>query len=445
MIKIFLFLMVFVMLFVGLGFLIYKAVGRAPEKRRVLLACILLLLVILLVVVPAFFFAQFLTVKEVFSFGINSLVGVAGFNKWLAKALIAALLIPFVFGMRYVFSFSRSKRRVGTIILGVYTVGYFMLMYTATQGKYFRHDTGEPTVWYSYDTYEGCYRVSSTPGYDTRTGGKLEPVTPEIAPQIEKRKCSRKKIETLDEMFFDPITGQPLKWYYKADDGSYEFFSSPGYHTLTGKKLEPVTPEIAVRIREEAKSKEKYDKEMEEELSRRQRELERQQVNRAFLEKYIYLDSPKKAAPKTVLVLIYEIINARELAQDQGLTSEIENLLKKKGCSISSNVFKPAFCEDGFLEELLGGSGQILSRLQFRKFADYLLVAEESVNLTLKKGLDDLTVCEISLQCRLFRHDGQEVDSRSVAQKGIGRDGQSAKQVANVKVAEQVVALLELL
>lgn len=442
MITVVLFLVVFVLLLGGVGFLIYKAVGRAPEKRRVFLAAFLLVFVFLLMVVPAFFFGQFLTIKQAFSFGVHSLVGVAGGNKWLAKALVAALIIPFAFAIRYVFSFSRSKRRLGAIIIGVYAVGYFLMMYAATQGEYFRHDTGEPTAWYSYDAYDGCYRVYSTPGYDTRTGRKLEPVTPEIAPQIERRKCSRKKIGALDEMFFDPITGQPLKWYYKADDGSYEFFSSPGYHTMTGKKLEPVTSEIVAQIRQEARSKERYEKEREKELARRQRELERQQANRAFLQKYVYLDSPKKTAPKTVLVLIYEVINAQELVQDQELTSEIEKRLKERGYAITSNIFKPAFYDDGFLEKLLQGNGQILSRLEFRKFADYLLVGEESVNFEVVTGLDKQMECNISLDYKLFRQDGERIKLSSMKKKAGGTDENSAKRVTHKIIAEKVAASL---
>ena len=45
--------------------------------------------------------------------------------------------------------------------------------------------------------------------------------------------------------FFDPVTGDPLIWYYEGPDGRIEFFDERGFHPRYAKPLLPVTPEIA--------------------------------------------------------------------------------------------------------------------------------------------------------------------------------------------------------
>lgn len=57
-------------------------------------------------------------------------------------------------------------------------------------------------------------------------------------------------------VFFDQRTKKPRIWYYKAVDGSYEFFDAPGFHLRYSEELKPITPEIVREIENKEKSAE---------------------------------------------------------------------------------------------------------------------------------------------------------------------------------------------
>jgi hypothetical protein len=48
--------------------------------------------------------------------------------------------------------------------------------------------------------------------------------------------------------FFDPISGRPRVWYYKASDGSYELFDARGFHPGSSEPLIPATKEVVADI-----------------------------------------------------------------------------------------------------------------------------------------------------------------------------------------------------
>lgn len=47
-------------------------------------------------------------------------------------------------------------------------------------------------------------------------------------------------------VFFDPKSGQPMKYYSMTPDGEYKLYSSAGYDPVTGDKLSPITKEVAL-------------------------------------------------------------------------------------------------------------------------------------------------------------------------------------------------------
>lgn len=48
-------------------------------------------------------------------------------------------------------------------------------------------------------------------------------------------------------VYFDPNTGEPVKYYSHNTDGTYSFFSASGYHPVTGEKLELITKEVVIQ------------------------------------------------------------------------------------------------------------------------------------------------------------------------------------------------------
>ncbi|MFH1161722.1 MAG: hypothetical protein V1696_00360 [Candidatus Jorgensenbacteria bacterium] len=49
------------------------------------------------------------------------------------------------------------------------------------------------------------------------------------------------------DVFFDPDTGAPLKYYTIRPDGAYKFYSTGGYDAFTGDTLKRVTKEVVLR------------------------------------------------------------------------------------------------------------------------------------------------------------------------------------------------------
>ena len=54
--------------------------------------------------------------------------------------------------------------------------------------------------------------------------------------------------------FFDPVTSEPRVWFYKGEDGIFELFDSSGYHPQYKTKLEPITPDVVVQIKDQLKT-----------------------------------------------------------------------------------------------------------------------------------------------------------------------------------------------
>jgi hypothetical protein len=52
-------------------------------------------------------------------------------------------------------------------------------------------------------------------------------------------------------VFFDPITGQPKVWYWRSDQGDWEFYDNKGFHPRNGDQLQVVNREVLNRWQRE--------------------------------------------------------------------------------------------------------------------------------------------------------------------------------------------------
>jgi hypothetical protein len=55
-----------------------------------------------------------------------------------------------------------------------------------------------------------------------------------------------------DPAFFDPVSGEPIVWYTKADAGRVELFDLMGFHPRTGEELKPVDRQIVDEWRKQS-------------------------------------------------------------------------------------------------------------------------------------------------------------------------------------------------
>jgi hypothetical protein len=118
--------------------------------------------------------------------------------------------------------------------------------------------TGEPVIWY-YKNQKGEIEIFDLMGFHPDTGEELLPITKEIVAlwQEQSKRRPPKLVDWRNYELFDPLTGEPRVWYWRSQDGDYEFYDNDGYHPRTGERLISLTREAATKIVKEAEEREK--------------------------------------------------------------------------------------------------------------------------------------------------------------------------------------------
>ena len=187
-----------------------------------------------------------------------------GLDFWLARAvtlaLVAALwffpvsllVLPWIRG---------AKRQVA--LWAAFLILPVAAMELVTRDVYFSRADGRPLKYY-VATLVG-YKLASSPGVDPVYGVPYRPITSEVARDLIlwNKRGGRMQDPALPEgRYFDPATGEPLRWYAVAPDGRIDMFALPGFDPKFGTKLAPATSEVVARYEEQ------------EEAARRQRQEE---------------------------------------------------------------------------------------------------------------------------------------------------------------------------
>jgi hypothetical protein len=161
-------------------------------------------------------------------------------NRGFTKALVWASFGAVVLFAGCTFSFSKRKRTTGFIgILGL-LIGHGILLGMRDAN----YDTAGKT--------EKCYvlardgiKILNHVGIDPDTGLECRPLTPQMTEKFNAyRNGNRPQLVTdVDPAFFDPVSGEPIIWYAKAN-GRIELFNLMGFHPKTGEELTPVNRQI---------------------------------------------------------------------------------------------------------------------------------------------------------------------------------------------------------
>lgn len=230
--------------------------------RVVLLLLAILGLGVLTLMVFTAYFPTWLGMRS-FSYVVDSIVDASGWDRNLVRSVAVLFLLPFVWAISEIIRIGirariadawrgehsvLHRKRVAAVVLVLYISGFFAITYWAGRDANFGFSSGEARRFYAV-TPEGI-RTFPEDGNDPKYGIKLKPITPEIAESIERARrglrpepISRDRWPTLE--FFDGVSGNPRVWYYQAPNGSYELFSSPGFHPRVGEPLRPATPQVA--------------------------------------------------------------------------------------------------------------------------------------------------------------------------------------------------------
>lgn len=170
---------------------------------------------------------------------------------------------------------------------------------TVSEPDFFDPLSGEPIVWYA-KSVSGAIEIFDLMGFHPRTGEELAPVSRPIVEtwRAQSEKTIRRAAARIENpsqyMFFDPTNGSPRAWYFKTDNGDFEFFDGPGFHPRTGEALSVVGRNVLTEWRqtiEAATLKKKQDDEERLRLNREradreaQERIERQQAEQAQRQK----------------------------------------------------------------------------------------------------------------------------------------------------------------
>ena len=171
-------------------------------------------------------------------------------NPFLSKALIILITVFLLWIFYNIFSLNYKKRLYARVLLVFSLVCYYGVLWLFSDIWY--TPSGAPLKCFvSDDSGQIVYRHLKEPGkpqIDLASGRKCIPITTEIRERlmfienIKSKEGIKKVLNPQEDNFFDPITGKPLLWYERSEQGEFVFYNAPIYSPKTGKFLEPVSP-----------------------------------------------------------------------------------------------------------------------------------------------------------------------------------------------------------
>ncbi|MFW6129868.1 MAG: hypothetical protein ACOC56_01715 [Atribacterota bacterium] len=404
----------------------------------------ILFVITLWLLVPLF---NFYIVKKVFNYVVQNFVNVTGMSTWLVKGIVIFLLIPFVWAILEITKFNirlfkrkKSYRKVGILVIVSYIGLFFLLMFFLSRGTYFGHEEGEVIKYYAI-TPEGI-RFFDSPGFDPRYGIKLKPVTPKIAENYEKAKkgLRPKRIDISKGIeFFDSITGKPKVWYYKDNEGNYEFFDQPGFHPIYWTELKPVSREIVLDYKKKVKQKEE-ERRIEKEKKRRQEKIA---MKKAYIKNHINPIITNNPSGIEIAVLMAEKETMESSPSTIVIGQKIVEELTKENIKAVSNLFSNRFFVEGNFEDLFKGDPKVIFELGIKNNVDYLILGTKEDVFSQNPRLGDLISCNLYLYLKVYdTNSGEIVSSSSFEEKGVGIDADKAELQALYRIVKKVESFI---
>ncbi len=151
--------------------------------------------------------------------------------------------------------------------------------------------TGEPIVWYTKAVAPQSIELFDLMGYSPSTGEELMPITRQIADQWTSDETARQKEQRRvppqripnpeTTVFFDPLTGQPKAWYWRSEQGDWEFYDNKGFHPRNGDPLQVVSRDVLTRWQHDQADAQQKKKDLEAKAKAEADERDRQSAEKA--------------------------------------------------------------------------------------------------------------------------------------------------------------------
>lgn len=240
--------------------------------------------------------------------------------------------------------------------------------------------------------------------------------------------------------FFDPVSGAPRVWYYKAADGSYRLYGAPGRDSETGAPLRPIDPqtrEALINLERQAQQRAAELEHQEQQRTAEAAAVESRARHASFVDRYINSGILAHGPAKRAAVLIFEK-NGEELskAQDYVLSD-----FARYGAAPVASLFKPAFVSGGHALALFNGDWSQATQIDLSKYIAYLVLGEASISFSQNGSLEDLRTATLGLHLRAFNLSAHSVaDDATIHVAGAGFTRQNALNNAIVHAGPQLAS-----
>ncbi len=398
----------------------------------------IILIVLILLFIPTIIAMKYVAISQIYYHFVDSVSNLTGLNKYLVKAGVALMLVPFFIGLKLFFSIKKTRRYIGTSILVTLLILYNLSLYHFTKDSYFTFSEGKVLKWYAL-TPDGVKFFDSS-GVDPIYGIPLKPVTPEVIRNLKLiQKGEFRPIDPKNVQFFNPITGEPQVWHYQYPDGSFEFYDKPGYHPITGEQLKPATKQIYFEWQEKEKAKKSAEAAIQQEQtvgkSENDKDAKKSKEQQIALSLKPPIVDEKERRLKEFKALINKNITPQSGKPNVAIVVESsrtgsgvspENvfytLLKAEKVNIILNLFKEeSFKTKGYFREIYERDTSLLKQAGALSKIDYLILGKLNYSFQKGTGIDrELVSCNLNLTYKIINKNAETIKSDSIRVIGPG-------------------------
>lgn len=301
----------------------------------------------------------------------------------------------------------------------------------AADVQFFDPMTGAPKAWYTQES-DGRLSFFDRPGFDPRSGVRLQGVTPSIAAKwmeqqgqnerkkvfLEQvRKGSVKPIDPAQAEFFDPESGEAAVWYGRAERGVLEFYDRPGFDPLTGDRLRPVTASVVAEWKESEAQRRESERQAADIKARSAAEAARRK-KRAELRALV--NSVSVARGRRSVAVIAQAgrsSNHNDQALARGLAGTMKDFSPE--VDVVEGLFRRQFTAEGWYERALGGDVGFLAETGAFDAAESVLLVRVSGDCRPSPRSEGVHLCAIRFESRVA-YSGGSSTARSGTVSGSG-------------------------
>jgi hypothetical protein len=416
------------------GFLAGRLVSQNDSRRKFWGWMLIAVVAVLAIALPTMVLYRVYSILDLYQGFLESLSD-AGVDRRLAKGILAFAFLPYAILISWFFSPRSQRRKIARAGIVVYVAAFNIVMYSLTKDRPFGHerienqDNPPARKWYAM-TPEGCTFYDS-PGFDTKWGIQLQPVTPEAVIECMSLKDQATGIDFQDStVFFDRATGRAVKWYSIDKQGLIAIYPYAGFDQVTRRPLQAVSPEIVSQYYWQRDSV-NIDRKTKQEIHADSAHFAQKEQFRRRL-----LNNTSAFRSRTDIAIIPTKETLSRYGIDlSGVRNDLVNHLRSAGFQVVGSPFTEAFIAEGYADSLVTNDMRILRDLRLTDLKGQLMLVDIREVEAGVNPVGSQEIIELSAHLSRVGFDGVGQFDRNVPAKGVGKNSQIAFQqaLANLK------------